>query len=92
MPDDYRSHIDSEVADMRNVGRPGQAGSIAAALLLREFVDDVPWAHLDIAGPARSDEAGRYLAKGGTGFGVRTLVALVTSEDFAATLAGLSRA
>ncbi len=89
MPEDYRSHIDSDVADMRNVGRPGQAGSIAAALLLREFVGDVPWAHLDIAGPARSDEASRYLAKGGTGFGVRTLVALITSDGFPAVLAGL---
>ena len=92
MPDDYRSHIDSDVADMRNVGRPGQAGSIAAAMLLREFVGDVPWAHLDIAGPARTDEAGRYLAKGGTGFGVRTLVALIMSDAFADTLAGLHRA
>ena len=81
LPDDYRTHIDSEVADMRNVGRPGQAGSIAAAMLLREFVGAVPWAHLDIAGPARSDENSRYLTKGGTGFGVRTLVALITSED-----------
>ena len=89
LPDDYRSHIDSEVADMRNVGRPGQAGSIAAAMLLREFVGPVPWAHLDIAGPARSDESSRYLAKGGTGFGVRTLVALVTSEEFARTLVAL---
>ena len=80
MPDDYRSHIDSEIADMRNVGRPGQAGSIAAALLLREFVGTVPWAHLDIAGPARSDESARYLAKGGTGFGVRLLVELASSE------------
>jgi len=86
LPDDYRSHIDSEVADMRNTGRPGQAGSIAAALLLREFVGTVPWAHLDIAGPARSDENSRYLTKGGTGFGVRTLVALLTSEAFATTL------
>ena len=43
----------------------------------------VPWAHLDIAGPARSDENSRYLTKGGTGFGVRTLVALITSEEFA---------
>jgi leucyl aminopeptidase len=92
IPEDYRAHIDSEVADMRNVGRPGQAGSIAAALLLREFVGDVPWAHLDIAGPARSDEASRYLAKGGTGFGVRTLVALATSDEFAHALAGLNRA
>ncbi len=87
LPDDYRAHIDSEIADMRNVGRPGQAGSIAAALLLREFVGTVPWAHLDIAGPARSDENNRYLTKGGTGFGVRTLVALVTSDEFARSLA-----
>ncbi len=89
LPDEYRSHIDSEVADMRNIGRPGEAGTIAAAMLLREFVGNVPWAHLDIAGPARSDEHSRYLAKGGTGFGVRTLVALVTSEDFGRVLAGL---
>ena len=86
LPDDYRSHIESEIADMRNVGRPGQAGSISAAMLLREFVADVPWAHLDIAGPARSDENSRYLSKGGTGFGVRTLVELVTSEHFAESL------
>ncbi len=86
LPDDYRSHIESEIADMRNVGRPGQAGSTAAALLLREFVGDVPWAHLDIAGPARSDENSRYFAKGGTGFGVRTLVELLTSEEFARSL------
>ena len=86
LPDDYRSHIESEIADMRNIGRPGQAGSISAAMLLREFVADVPWAHLDIAGPARSDENSRYLSKGGTGFGVRTLVELVTSERFAESL------
>ncbi|MHB1709780.1 MAG: leucyl aminopeptidase [Acidimicrobiales bacterium] len=86
LPDDYRSHIESEVADMSNVGRPGQAGSISAALLLREFVGDVPWAHLDIAGPARSDESVRYFAKGGTGFGVRLLVDLVTSDQFTTAL------
>jgi leucyl aminopeptidase len=87
LPDDYRSHIDSEVADMRNIGRPGQAGSIAAAMLLREFVGSVPWVHIDMAGPARSEEATRYLSKGGTGFGVRTLVNLVTSEDVRRRLA-----
>jgi leucyl aminopeptidase len=86
LPDDYRSHIESEIADMRNVGRPGQAGATSAAMLLREFVGEVPWVHLDIAGPARSDEIQRYLSKGGTGFGVRTLVALITSDSFAATL------
>jgi leucyl aminopeptidase len=92
LPDDYRSHIESDIADMRNIGRPGEAGSIAAAMLLSEFVGEVPWAHLDIAGPARSDEDSRYLAKGGTGFGVRTLVALVCSEQFAITLARVGRA
>jgi leucyl aminopeptidase len=89
LPEDYRSHIDSEVADMRNMGRSGQAGSIAAAMLLREFVGTRPWAHLDIAGPGRSDDTSRYLTKGGTGFGVRTLAALATSEAFARTLAHL---
>jgi leucyl aminopeptidase len=92
LPDDYRCHIDSDVADLRNVGRPGQAGSISAAMLLGEFVGTVPWAHLDIAGPARTDENSRYFAKGGTGFGVRTLVALITSEGFARALAGLEPA
>ena len=60
-------------------------------MLLREFVGSVPWAHLDIAGPARSDENSRYLAKGATGFGVRTLVALITSEEFARVLVDLGR-
>ncbi|HUO48539.1 MAG TPA: leucyl aminopeptidase [Acidimicrobiales bacterium] len=77
MPKAYRSHIDSEVADMKNIGKAGSAGAIAAALLLERFVDDLPWAHLDIAGPARSDEDSGVLAKGGTGFGVRTLLALL---------------
>jgi leucyl aminopeptidase len=87
LPEDYAVHIESEVADMKNMGRPGQAGTISAALLLREFVGDVPWAHLDIAGPSRSDDARWYSTKGGSGFGVRTLVALATSDEFARWLA-----
>jgi leucyl aminopeptidase len=75
LPADYRKKIDSDVADMKNIG-PRYGGAITAALLLKEFAGEVPWAHLDIAGPARSTEAVHYLAKGGTGFGVRTLVAL----------------
>ncbi|HEX5630442.1 MAG TPA: leucyl aminopeptidase [Acidimicrobiia bacterium] len=75
LPSDYRKNIDSEVADMKNTGTK-YGGAISAALLLKEFVGDVPWAHLDIAGPARSTEAEHYVAKGGTGFGVRTLVEL----------------
>jgi len=75
LPDDYRKLIDSDVADMKNTGgRYG--GAITAALLLREFTGDLPWAHLDIAGPARAAEDEFYVTKGGTGFGVRTLVAV----------------
>ncbi|HVX20194.1 MAG TPA: leucyl aminopeptidase [Acidimicrobiales bacterium] len=77
LPDDYADHIDSDVADMKNIGRPGQAGAIAAALLLRRFVGDLPWAHLDIAGPGRSAESTGYLSKGGTAFGLRALLALL---------------
>jgi hypothetical protein len=65
-------------------GREHRRGHAAARVR-----GDVPWAHLDIAGPARSDENSRYLTKGGTGFGVRTLVALITSEEFARTLVTL---
>lgn len=75
---EYRAQIDSNVADMKNTGeREGSA--ITAALLLEEFVGDVSWVHLDIAGPARAASADHYLAKGGTGFGVRTLVELAAS-------------
>ena len=47
----------------------------------------MPWAHLDIAGPSRTDDNRWYNTKGGSGFGVRTLVALATSEEFARWLA-----
>ena len=63
----YRKLIDSEIADMKNTGgRFG--GAITAALLLQEFIGDNKWMHLDIAGPARSDNR-----KGATGFGVLSL-------------------
>ena len=81
LPDEYRRDIDSEVADMKNIGRPGQAGTLIAGLFLREFVDDTPWAHLDIAGPSRSDEDSGYIRRGATGFGVRTLVELLTTFE-----------
>lgn len=73
LPDDYRKNIDSDVADMKNTG-PRWGGAINAALLLKEFVEDIPWVHLDIAGPARASDAEHYIPKGGTGFGVRTMV------------------
>ena len=79
LPGDHRSMIDSAVADMRNTGDGPHGGAIAAALLLAEFVGDVPWAHLDVAGPAWADSADHYIPRGGTGFGVRTLVELAES-------------
>ncbi len=75
----YRKHLDSDVADMKNIGSPGQAGSIAAALFLKEFVGETPWVHLDIAGTAWTDAANDLGPRGGTGAGVRTLVELTKS-------------
>ena len=66
---------------MKNTGRPGGGGALAAGLLLQEFVADRPWAHLDIAGPSRSDEDGGGSRKGSTGFGVRTLLELLCSYE-----------
>ena len=79
LPEDYRKLIDSDVADVKNISSGRYAGALTAGLFLREFVGDVPWAHLDIAGPARSEDDEGYLQKGGTGFGVRTLVEAVMS-------------
>jgi len=77
LPEDYRKLIDSDVADIKNISTGRYGGALTAGLFLREFVGDVPWAHLDIAGPARSEEDEGYFQKGGTGFGVRTLVEAV---------------
>jgi leucyl aminopeptidase len=79
LPRQYRSQLDSDVADLKNIGARGQAGTLVAGLFLQEFVGDVAWAHLDIAGPARSDANDGYVTKGGTGFAVRTLLELVTT-------------
>jgi leucyl aminopeptidase len=70
---EYREDIKSSVADIRNIGG-GHGGAIIAALILQEFVDEIPWAHLDIAGPAYTDRDIATCPKGGTGFGVRTLL------------------
>jgi leucyl aminopeptidase len=73
----YRSKIDSEVADLKNIATSGGAGSIIAGLFLQEFVADIPWAHLDIAGPSWSDSDEGWLVKGGTGWAARTLIQLL---------------
>jgi leucyl aminopeptidase len=80
LPEDYRKLIDTPVANVANAG-PRWGGSLTAGLFLREFVGDVPWVHLDIAGPAFLKSTDGENIEGGTGFGVRTLVQL--AEAFA---------
>ncbi|MEJ2541550.1 MAG: leucyl aminopeptidase [Gemmatimonadota bacterium] len=71
--DEYRTQLESETADLKNVGgRP--AGTITAAMFLRQFVKDTPWAHLDIAGTAYGEGTGvSYLRKGAYGVPTRLL-------------------
>jgi leucyl aminopeptidase len=75
MPDDYREALDSEVADLVNSTQVG-AGSVLAAMYLREFAGEFRdrWAHFDMSSPAWADSPDAELAKGATGWGVRTLV------------------
>ena len=77
MPEHLRKGLESATADMSNVGER-MGGALAAGLFLREFVgDDIPWAHVDIAGPAFNEGSPfGYTPKGGTGAAVRTLVHL----------------
>lgn len=73
---EYREWLDDPVADMKNTGK-AEAGAITAALFLQEFVPEkTSWAHLDIAGTAFTTSTWKYYKPGGTGFGIRSLVAL----------------
>jgi leucyl aminopeptidase len=87
LPEELRSSLDSPVADLANMGEKF-GGMLTAAIFLREFVGEVngekiPWAHLDIAGPAFNEGAAYgYTPKEGTGVAVRTLVAY--AEDVVA--------
>ena len=76
----YRKKLDSVVADMRNIGGR-DAGTITAAIFLSEFVGDVPWAHLDIAGPMNADGDDGIKSKGATGFGTRLLIDLACNFE-----------
>jgi leucyl aminopeptidase len=71
---EYDKMVDSKIADMQNIGSArGGAGSITAAQFLQRFVNDVPWAHLDIAGVTTTDKHTEISQIGATGFGVRLL-------------------
>jgi len=75
---EYKELIKSSVADMKNIGG-AHGGAITAALILQEFVGTTPWAHLDIAGPAFAESDNALCPKGGTGFGVRTLIKFLST-------------
>jgi leucyl aminopeptidase len=85
MPADYRDAIASATADLAHVpsamngAKNGQAGSIVAAMFLREFTGGRRWAHLDIAGPARAGSDDGEITRGGTGFGTRLLLRWLTA-------------
>lgn len=71
----YRKQLDSDIADISNLGGPF-AGATTAALFLNEFVAGLPWAHIDIAGTMQSDADDSWRSKGATGFGARLLTEL----------------
>jgi leucyl aminopeptidase len=76
----YREQLDSDVADMSNMGGKW-AGATIAALFLADFVADVPWAHLDIAGTMQSEKDDFWRSKGATGFGTRLLIELALNFE-----------
>ena len=80
--DEFHDQIKSRVADIKNIGGR-QGGAITAAAFLSNFTDSIPWVHLDIAGTAWTQDGTSeksYNPKGATGFGIRTIVRLLTEE------------
>ena len=81
LPAKYRKQLDSPIADLKNIGNPGQAGSSIAGLFLQEFVGSTPWVHLDIAGPAFTSGDEGIITRGGTGVMVRTLLEVIETFE-----------
>ena len=77
--DEYRDQIKSNIADIMNTGGTRYGGAISAAMFLKEFAEETPWIHLDIAGMAWIDDGKPWLAKGPTGVGVRSILEWVRS-------------
>ena len=77
--DEYRDQIKSNIADIMNTGGTRYGGAISAAMFLKEFAEETPWMHLDIAGMAWIDDGKPWLAKGPTGVGVRSILEWVRS-------------
>ena len=75
--EEYCEHVKSKIADVKNLGSPGQAGTIAGGAFLKEFVNDTPWVHLDIAGTAWQGKDLPYIPTGPSGVGVRLSLELL---------------
>ena len=80
LSDAYDKDINSDIADMKNVGKGRDGGSITAAQFLKRFVGDTPWAHLDVAGVVWGKGDSDLGPKGATGYGVRLLDRLVADR------------
>ncbi len=78
---EYSKQIRSDIADIKNIGPRGKAGTIMGAVFIQEFVDKAKWAHLDIAGTAWADSVRPHQAKGPTGVAIRTLLNLVEKSQ-----------
>lgn len=78
---EYSKQIKSDIADIKNIGARGKAGTIIGAVFIQEFIDKAKWAHLDIAGTAWADGARPHQAKGPTGIAIRTLLRLVEKSQ-----------
>ncbi|MEO6050324.1 MAG: leucyl aminopeptidase [Pyrinomonadaceae bacterium] len=74
---EYSKQIRSDIADIKNIGPRGKAGTIMGAVFIQEFIDKAKWAHLDIAGTAWCDNAKPHQSKGPTGVAIRTLLSIV---------------
>jgi leucyl aminopeptidase len=80
LPPYFKGKLESEIADLKNITSTRYGGALAAGVFLQQFVGEgIPWVHLDIAGPADSSEVEGELVKGGTGFGIRSLVELLST-------------
>ncbi len=79
--EEYKKLIVSDIADLKNIGGK-YAGTITAGLFIGEFIGNVPWMHLDIAGTAWAESESEYISKGGTGVAVRTLYYLAKMKSY----------
>ncbi|MGB2753142.1 MAG: leucyl aminopeptidase [Pyrinomonadaceae bacterium] len=78
---EYSKQIRSDIADIKNIGPRGKAGTIMGAVFIQEFIDKAKWAHLDIAGTAWADGARPHQSKGPTGVAIRTLLSLIEKSQ-----------